>query len=327
MARRARPAPPSGRGGHRRDDRTRIQEPRAAGLQPHPADRRGVRRPLTPLSLYLKLGARTARRGPQQLPARIGGRRRALRPLFVHRPAGAYPAARDRASTARSSPTGASSRPTMATQSTSSPTTRRLPRSGSRPAGLPRFCGGAGYFGYDAIRYIGAAPRGVGTCEAARRPCSATPDVLLVQCEEVAVHRQPVGAGQPDRLRLPRRSRTFASVRRRAVPRHPPLLCERHGAGRRARRGEPAARLREGGLPRRGREGEGLHRRRRPDAGGGRQPMTKPAKYGIAAQPLPRLRSLSPSPDMYFYDLFISSRSSRSLPEHPGAARIPRRRR
>ena len=49
--------------------------------------------------------------------------------------------------------------------------------------GLPRFCGGlAGYFGYDAVRYIEhrlancPLPDGLGT-----------PDVLLLQCEELAV--------------------------------------------------------------------------------------------------------------------------------------------
>ena len=49
--------------------------------------------------------------------------------------------------------------------------------------GLPRFCGGlAGYFGYDAVRYIeprlaaSTLPGGLGT-----------PDILLLQCEELAV--------------------------------------------------------------------------------------------------------------------------------------------
>ncbi len=51
--------------------------------------------------------------------------------------------------------------------------------------GLPRFCGGlAGYFGYDAVRYIepkladgfGTHPDEIGT-----------PDILLLQCEELAV--------------------------------------------------------------------------------------------------------------------------------------------
>ncbi|TAF85665.1 MAG: anthranilate synthase component I, partial [Curvibacter sp.] len=49
--------------------------------------------------------------------------------------------------------------------------------------GMPRFCGGlAGYFGYDAVRYIekklqdSCPPDELGT-----------PDILLLQCEELAV--------------------------------------------------------------------------------------------------------------------------------------------
>jgi anthranilate synthase component 1 len=53
--------------------------------------------------------------------------------------------------------------------------------------GLPRFCGGlAGYFGYDAIRCI--EPKLAASAE--KRPLPdpiGTPDILLVQCEEVAV--------------------------------------------------------------------------------------------------------------------------------------------
>jgi len=49
--------------------------------------------------------------------------------------------------------------------------------------GLPRFCGGlAGYFGYDAVRYI--EPRLAGTWKAGGLD---VPDVLLLQCEELAV--------------------------------------------------------------------------------------------------------------------------------------------
>ncbi len=49
--------------------------------------------------------------------------------------------------------------------------------------GLPRFCGGlAGYFGYDAVRYI--EPKLADTCP----PDGLnTPDILLLQCEELAV--------------------------------------------------------------------------------------------------------------------------------------------
>ncbi|MEO6032929.1 MAG: anthranilate synthase component I [Burkholderiaceae bacterium] len=49
--------------------------------------------------------------------------------------------------------------------------------------GLPRFCGGlAGYFGYDAVRYI--EPRLANTN---KRGGLDTPDILLLQCEELAV--------------------------------------------------------------------------------------------------------------------------------------------
>ena len=49
--------------------------------------------------------------------------------------------------------------------------------------GLPRFCGGlAGYFGYDAVRYI--EPKLAPTW---KRGGIDTPDILLLQCEELAV--------------------------------------------------------------------------------------------------------------------------------------------
>ena len=50
-------------------------------------------------------------------------------------------------------------------------------------AGMPRFCGGlAGYFGYDAVRYI--EPKLADTCPPDTLGC---PDILLLQCEELAV--------------------------------------------------------------------------------------------------------------------------------------------
>ncbi len=49
--------------------------------------------------------------------------------------------------------------------------------------GLPRFCGGlAGYFGYDAVRYI--EKKLEKTCPS---DTLGTPDILLLQCEELAV--------------------------------------------------------------------------------------------------------------------------------------------
>ncbi len=49
--------------------------------------------------------------------------------------------------------------------------------------GLPRFCGGlAGYFGYDAVRYI--EPK---LAQTTKQGGIDTPDILLLQCEELAV--------------------------------------------------------------------------------------------------------------------------------------------
>src|SRR6478735_9158019 len=49
--------------------------------------------------------------------------------------------------------------------------------------GLPRFCGGlAGYFGYDAVRYI--EKKLEKTCPPDTLGC---PDIMLLQCEELAV--------------------------------------------------------------------------------------------------------------------------------------------
>jgi len=51
--------------------------------------------------------------------------------------------------------------------------------------GMPRFCGGlAGYFGYDAVRFIEPKLSALG---AGRPDEIGTPDILLLQCEELAV--------------------------------------------------------------------------------------------------------------------------------------------
>ena len=53
--------------------------------------------------------------------------------------------------------------------------------------GLPRFCGGlAGYFGYDTVRFI--EPKLARSAAYARLPDPlGTPDIMLLQCEELAV--------------------------------------------------------------------------------------------------------------------------------------------
>ncbi len=190
--------------------------------------------------------------------------------------------------------------------------------------GLPRFCGGlAGYFGYDAVRYI--EPRLAESARAKALPDPlGTPDLLLVQCEEVAVIDNLSG-----RLYLivyadPGVAEAFAT--RPEAPRRArrPAAHERRGAGGRARRRRAgAARLRQGRLPRRRRPRQGIHRRRRPDAGAGR-PAPDQALRRLAAQPVPRPALAQP---VAVHVLLRHGRvpDRRRLARDPGAARGGRR--
>jgi anthranilate synthase component I len=81
--------------------------------------------------------------------------------------------------------------------------------------GMPRFCGGlAGYFGYDAVRFI--EPKLAKADKTGGRPDPiGTPDILLLQCEELAVIDNLSG-----RLYLivyadPGRSEAFHNAKRR----------------------------------------------------------------------------------------------------------------
>ena len=93
---------------------------------------------------------------------------------------------------------------------------RRIPAAlqGRAAARLPRFCGGlAGYFGYDAVRYIEkklAARRAKpGGHRHARHPAAA--------CRGARGHRQPVGPALPDRLRRPGAARGLSRRQRRRL--------------------------------------------------------------------------------------------------------------
>jgi len=136
----------------------------------------------------------------------------------------------------------------------------------TRP-GMPRFCGGlAGYFGYDAVRCI--EPRMARSAELRPLPDPiGTPDILLVQCEELAVIDNLSG-----RLYLivyadPVVPEAYAKARRRLAP--------------------GAARVRQGRLHRRRGPRQGIHRRRRHDAGADR-PASQQALRSGAAQSLSR---------------------------------------
>ena len=77
--------------------------------------------------------------------------------------------------------------------------------------GLPRFCGGlAGYFGYDAVRYVekklekSCPPDGLGC-----------PDILLLQCEELAVIDNLSGKLYLIVYADPRQSEAYANAKKR----------------------------------------------------------------------------------------------------------------
>ncbi|MDO8756085.1 MAG: chorismate-binding protein [Polaromonas sp.] len=135
----------------------------------------------TPLSLYLKL----ANNAPYSflLESVVGGERFG-RYSFIGLPARTL---------VRASGFGQAARTEVVTDGVVVETSRLNPldfitqyqarfKVALRP-GLPRFCGGlAGYFGYDAVRYIEKK------LEASCPPDElGTPDILLLQCEELAV--------------------------------------------------------------------------------------------------------------------------------------------
>ena len=170
------------------------------------------------------------------------------------------------------------------------------------PQGLPRFCGGlAGYFGYDTVRHI--EPR------LARRPDTpsiGTPDILLLQCEELAVidnladrlylivYADPAQAGAYDRA-VARIAELQAQLN--AVVPVPPIAAlpeaERHPVERHFAKADFEAAVRKckdyiaAGDCMQVVIGQRLEKR-------------------FTASPLSlyrALRSLNPSPYMYYYDL------------------------
>ncbi|MCM2348365.1 MAG: anthranilate synthase component I [Acidovorax soli] len=138
----------------------------------------------TPLSLYLKLAhSKDGGKHSFLLESVVGGERFG-RYSFIGLPARTL---------LRASGFGADARTEVVTDSQVVETVRGNPldciaayqkrfKVALRP-GLPRFCGGlAGYFGYDTVRYI--EKKLETTCP----PDSLeTPDILLLQCEELAV--------------------------------------------------------------------------------------------------------------------------------------------
>ena len=138
----------------------------------------------TPLSLYLKLAhSKDAGRFSFLLESVVGGERFG-RYSFIGLPARTL---------VRASGFGEEARTEVVTDGQVVETSKQNPldfisdyqqrfKVALRP-GLPRFCGGlAGYFGYDAVRYI--EKKLEKTCPPDTLNC---PDILLLQCEELAV--------------------------------------------------------------------------------------------------------------------------------------------
>ncbi|MFZ4479588.1 MAG: anthranilate synthase component I, partial [Rhodoferax sp.] len=138
----------------------------------------------TPLSLYLKLAhSRDAGKYSFLLESVVGGERFG-RYSFIGLPARTL---------LRSSGFGANARTEVVTDDLVVETSGANPldfiaeyqkrfKVALRP-GLPRFCGGlAGYFGYDTVRYI--EKKLEASCPPDTLGC---PDILLLQCEELAV--------------------------------------------------------------------------------------------------------------------------------------------
>src|SRR5665647_2611303 len=138
----------------------------------------------TPLSLYLKLAYSKDAGKHSFLLESVVGRERFGRYSFIGLPARTL---------LRSMGFGAAARTEVVTDGVVVETSSVNPldfiteyqkrfKVALRP-GLPRFCGGlAGYFGYDTVRYI--EKKLTNTCPPDTLGC---PDILLLQCEELAV--------------------------------------------------------------------------------------------------------------------------------------------
>jgi anthranilate synthase component 1 len=228
-----------------------------------------------------------------QLPAGIRGRRRALRPLQLHRPAGAHAAARQRLR--RRAPHRGGDRRPGGGSAGGNPLDfiaayQKRFKVALRP-GLPRFCGGlAGYFGYDAVRYIEKK------LEATCPPDTlGTPDILLLQCEELAVIDNLSGKLYLIVYADPAQPEAYARARSACASSR--TSCATRSARRRSsqRKLPGRAQLCQGRLPGGRGAGQGADRRRRLHAGAG-GPAHPQALHRKPLSLYRALRSLNPAP-------------------------------
>jgi anthranilate synthase component 1 len=148
----------------------------------------------TPFSLYLKLAHSKGRR-PVQLPARVRGGWRALRPLQLHRPAGAHAAAREWLRRRRRSPKWCATAMVVETVRHAEAGSRQ-DAAGLHRRGLPETLQGGAAPGPAALlrrpggllrlRH-GAATSRRSSCKTCPPDTLGCPDIVLLQCEELAV--------------------------------------------------------------------------------------------------------------------------------------------
>ncbi len=275
----------------------------AQGYNRIPWWRRNLRRPGHPLNLYLSWRMQPC--AAARLPDGVRGGRRALRALNLHRTARTH---RDPpAATPKCCATGRWRGRARAIRSPSSSSTKARFQVALRP-GMPRFCGGlAGYFGYDTVRHI--EPRqGPAVKPFPARMGGGTPDIRYFSARRAswsfsttlgkrmaswcAPTRQQPESLQP----APSGACGSSSPEAQASGEHP------GGDSPRQRASAERATSRQGRLPR-GRGPPGMHRRGRLHAGAG-GPGHQPSATRDSPLSLYRaLRSLNPSPYMYYYEL------------------------
>ena len=164
--------------------------------------------------------------------------------------------------------------------------------------GLPRFCGGlAGYFGYDAVRYV--EKKLEKTCPKDELGC---PDILLLQCEELAVIDNLSGKLYLIVYADPTKPEAYANAKKRLralkallkQPVHPPVVrpSQNHPAVRDFAKADYIA---------------AVEKAKELIANGDfmQVQVGQRIKKRFTESPLSlyrALRSLNPSPYMYFYD-------------------------
>ena len=189
----------------------------AAGLQPHPARARDLRR-----SRHAALALPQARQRAVLVPARVGRRRRALRPLFVHRPC-----RRKRASTCAATSASRSTARRVVERRTTRRSARVRRRYLARFRAAPRPAAAA--LLRRARRLLRLRHRAPHRDAARRRRAKpdplGVPDILLLLSEELAVVDNLAGQALRSSSTPTRRSPTRTRAARERLQRAAAASC------------------------------------------------------------------------------------------------------